>query len=237
MSAKKRIARTEEEWLADPSLEMGWETSQSELDRRKRKREELHRLIGRTEEPLLAELRSIGMVVDSVWDLLRQRPPWGKVDRGPLVGECIAVVIKGLGPKFVAPVKEGIARSLIGYRQDVIFEAVAREFEFLATPEGKRDECDRFETVVSGLLREYDSEAKIRQYVSNRVEGYIDVIAMNLGFNAVPSQIPRLATWLDSADIPVEMRSSVAYGIRDTAAPGVIDDKDIRRLMRKLPRI
>lgn len=87
-----------------------------------------HRRLRVAQQPLLEELRSAGIVVDTVWDFVNGETP----------NEAVPILLEHLDHDYPYRVKEGIARSLTLRRLPaLVLERLIREFKYVVSKSAK----------------------------------------------------------------------------------------------------
>jgi hypothetical protein len=97
---KRRGSMTAEALMAELGADPYWVATSSARDKRLAEREAHFREL---ETPIVADLASIGCIVDSVWDLVNTSEPYP---------EAIEVLIRHLGGPYEVEILQGIARAL-----------------------------------------------------------------------------------------------------------------------------
>lgn len=223
----KRVARSLEEWLKDPSLTPGWTLSEDQRKAEEAKRHALTKAIFAREAPLVADLRDVGFDVESAWDLFNRKEPWRKDEPIPPWPDAVPILVDHLSRAYPFDVREGIVRALTPRFAYPAFGRLVEEFRRTADPQVAAEEQRRAVELVMAGAGDFYTREEVEKIMGHRWNSYRFALANAIGNLMRKEDLPVVVELLRDERQPLEDRRSLAEMV----------GKKMRRWRRKDPEI
>lgn len=223
----RRIARSVEEWLKDPSLTPGWTLSEEQRKAQEAKRRAWSAVLIASGEIVLADLRAAGFELETISDLFNRTEPWRNDVPIPPYPEAIPILLKHLGKPHHFTTNEEIVRALTAPDGRVAFDRLVDEFRRTADPDVAAGEKRRaVELVVAGVGDLYTRD-EVERITAANWESFRFALANAIGEHFEKENLP----------VIVELLRDQAHGPdpRRTLADAL--QKKMRRWRRKDPEL